>query len=134
MPLTCHHPAWLLSHPAFWWKSRSLFFDCLLPRDHIILFIGLLVSPGCCAVVWFLDSFPGLQNHLWSCLQINSRGEIGTFQQQPSIPVSLWYLWAVALPDCNCICWVAAHKRHACFNCVWLLAAECNRHTNGKIR
>lgn len=143
LPLPCHPPACLpadsvcssaLSLSSFP-QNRNV---CLFLPDQIILFIDLLLFAECCVRFFFssfLDSFPGLWAHLWSCLQINSPGEIGTFQKQQSIPVYLQHLWDVAVPDdkdCNCICWVVAHKQYACFNCVWLLAVECIRHTNEK--
>lgn len=67
----------------------------LLLPDQVVSFIGLLVFPRCCVVrfffffssfLWrFLDSFPGLRDGLQGCLQINSRGEIGTFRKQRSV-------------------------------------------------
>lgn len=141
--LTCRHPAWLLT--AF--ARRASFpreqkrFLLLTWSDYLIYRLACVSRLLCCSISppppsfvrRFLDSFPGLRDRLWGCLQINSRGEIGTFQKQQSIPVYLQH-YDVAVPDDKdcCICWVAAHKQYACFNCVWLLAAECIRHTNEK--
>lgn len=115
-------------------ENRSAF---LLLPDQVISFIGLLVFPQCfffSSFLWrFLHSFPGLRDGLRSCLQINSRGEIGTFRKQRSVPVCLRRC-DVAVPDDKdcCICWVAAHKQCACFNCVWLTVS--NAQKQGELR